>query len=121
MPDPEFPSRSSQTPPPTGATPKAPDELTLLVVPLRKFSMGQLVITSNAQAMLTPEEVSLALMRHSRGDWGDVCAEDRQANERGVLEQGMILSAYRSVKGVKLWVITDPGYEVTTVLLPEDY
>jgi hypothetical protein len=121
MPKPELPRQPSQTPPSPEATPRAPDELTLLVVPLRKFSMGQMVITSNAQAVLTPEDVSMAFVRHSRGDWGDVCAEDRQMNERGVLDQGMILSAYHSAKGGKFWVITDPGHEVTTVLLPEDY
>lgn len=118
MPDPEIPSQPSL---PNAGPPQAPDEFVLLVVPLRKFSMGQMVITSNAQAVLTPEDVGTALTRHSQCDWGDVCAEDRQVNERGVLEQGMILSAYQSAKGEKFWVITDPGHEVTTVLLPEDY
>ena len=98
-----------------------PDDFVLLVVPLRKFNMGQMVITSNAQSVLAPEDVSMALARHSQCDWGEVCAEDRQVNECGVLEQGMILSAYQSAKGVKFWVITDPCHEVTTVLLPEDY
>jgi hypothetical protein len=65
--------------------------------------------------------MSAALARHSRGDLGDICEEERQVNERGVVEQGMILSAYHSARGVKFWVITDPGHEVTTVLLPEDY
>jgi len=33
----------------------------------------------------------------------------------------MVLSAYESATGMKFWVITDPGHEVTTILLPEDY
>jgi len=121
MPDPELPPRPSQNKRPSEADSQTPDAFILLVVPLRKFDLGQTVITANAQSVLTPEEVNAALMRHARCDWGEVCAEDRKVNERGVLEQGMILSAYQSAKGVKFWVITDPGHEVTTVLLPEDY
>ena len=119
MPDPELPPRPSQTTPPSKA--QTPDDFVLLVVPLRKFSMGQMVITSNAQSVLTPEDVNMALTRHGRCDWGDVCEEDKQFNERGVVNHGMILSAYQSANGVNYWVITDPGHEVTTVLLPEDY
>ena len=92
-----------------------------MVSPQTKFNLGQIVITSNAHAVLTSEDVSTALLRHSRCDWGDLCAEDHEVNARGVREQGMILSAYQSASGVKFWVITDPGHEVTTVLLPEDY
>ena len=121
MPDPELPPRSSQPTPPSDANAPAPDEFVLLVVSLRRFNLGQTVITANAQAVLTQEDVNMALTRHSRCDWGDVCADDAKVNERGVLEQGMILSSYLSAKGVKFWVITDPGHEVTTVLLPEDY
>jgi len=121
MPDPDL----SRSPPRISAPAQTPQEsqadLVLLVVPLRRFNLGQLVFTANAQGVLAPEEVSSALARHSRGDWGDVCAEDRQTNDRGVVEQGMILSAYQSAKGIKFWVITDPGHDVTTFLLPEDY
>lgn len=119
MPDPELPHQPS--PSPEEARSKAPDGLTLLVVPLRKFSMGQMVITANAQSVLTQDDVNMALVRHSQGDWGDVCEEDKRTNDRRVQEQGMLLSAYQSAKGVTFWVITDPGHEVTTVLLPEDY
>ena len=121
MPDPELPPRPSPTTPPTEAKPEASGDFVLLVVPLRKFNLGQTVITANAAAALTPEDVSTALLRHSGGDWGDVCAEDKQINDRGVVNQGMILSSYQSVKGVKFWVITDPGHEISTVLLPDDY
>lgn len=121
MPDPELPPRPAQTTPPGEANTQDPEDMVLLVVPLRRFNLGQTVITANAQAVLTQEDVNLALLRHSRCDWGDVCDTDRKVNERGVLEQGMILSAYQSAKEVKFWVITDPGHECTTVLLPDDY
>ncbi len=117
MPNPELPPK----PAPAEVASKTPESLALLVVPLQKFSMGRMVVTSNALASLALEDINLGLVRHSRCDWGDVCEEDRKVNERGVLEEGMILSSYQSAKGVRFWVITDPGHEVTTVLLPEDY
>ena len=121
MPDPEVPPQSLPATPPTDVKPDVPDAFVLLVVSPPKFNLGQIVITSNAHAVLTPEDVSTALKRHSDCDWGELCAEDRAVNERGVRGQGMILSVYQSAKGIKFYVITDPGHEVTTLLLPEDY
>jgi len=118
MPDSESPSHSS---PPTTLSAAATDSFVLLAVSLQKFNLGRIVITSNADAILPQADVKTGLLRHQRCDWGDVCTEDRKVNERGVLEQGMILSVYQSGNGVKFWIITDPGHEVTTVLLPDDY
>ena len=121
MPDSEHPHPTPQTTPTSDAQPKVPNAFVLLALPLPKFNLGRIVITSNADAILTPNDIKTALRRHWQCDWGDVCAEVRKGNERSVREQGMILSAYQSAKGIKFWVITDPGHEVTTVLLPEDY
>jgi hypothetical protein len=121
MPDPEAPRNPASETPAKGHNEEHPDALHSLTVRMPKFNLGQTVITANANAVLTREDVRSALLLHSRGDWGDICPEDRKVNERGVLNQGMILSSYQSAKGVKFWVITDPGHEVTTVLLPDDY
>ena len=43
-----------------------------------KFAPGQIVITTNAQRTLHPEDIPIALGRHLRGDWGNVDEEDRQ-------------------------------------------
>lgn len=112
------PSSSGREHSPNG---KPPEFGEVLKTPRLRFALGRIVITASANAILTQADVILALRRHSCGDWGDVSASDAKANERGVRDQGTILSAYRSVDGVKFWVITDPGHEVTTVLLPEDY
>jgi hypothetical protein len=68
-----------------------------------------------------PEDLRLAFTRHGNGDWGDVCPDDRRMNQRGVRQKGMIQSVYRSTSGTVFWVITDPGHQTTTVLLPDDY
>ena len=86
-----------------------------------KFSLGRLVATPNAINALTHDDTLNAINRHRSGDWGDVCEEDRQANDRALLEGTRMLSAYHSVKGVKFWIVTEVDRSATTVLLPEDY
>jgi hypothetical protein len=86
-----------------------------------KFALGRIVATPNALAHLTHDDVLSALNRHRVSDWGDVCPEDRQANERALIKGGRLLSVYHSVSGTKFWIITEADRSVTTVLLPEDY
>ena len=86
-----------------------------------KFDPGQVCITSNAAKTISPEEVIAALRRHLAGDWGELVAHDIAENERALRQRGRLLSAYRARNGEKFWIITDAGWEVTTVLLPEDY
>lgn len=85
------------------------------------FPIGRMLITSNAQAILPTDEVLSALGQHSNGDWGDVGEEDWATNERALKEGERLLSAYKTAKGVKFWIITEADRSVTTVLLPEDY
>jgi hypothetical protein len=85
------------------------------------FPLGQLVATPNALEFITQDNILTGIARHQSGDWGDVCAEDRQANDRAVVEGTRILSAYRAANGTKFWIITEADRSVTTVLLPEDY
>jgi len=85
------------------------------------FPLGQLVATPNALEHITHDDIIAALQRHVAGDWGDVCAEDKQSNDHAVAEGTRILSAYRAANGTKFWIITEADRSVTTVLLPEDY
>lgn len=86
-----------------------------------KFPLGRLVATPNALAQLTEQEIRVALGRHLRGDWGDLCPEDRQANEIALKEGTRLFSVYHSVRKVKFYIITEWDRSATTVLLPEDY
>jgi len=89
--------------------------------PPPKFRLGRTVITSNALTKLSQADVHGALGRHHFGDWGDLDADDREANERALHDGGRLLSAYRSDRGEKFWVITEADRSATTVLMPEDY
>lgn len=87
------------------------------------FSLGQTVATPGAleafsKAQQTPKEF---LDRHARGDWGQVCGEDAEANDNALLDEGRLLSAYCTSLGVRLWVITEADRSATTVLRPEEY
>ena len=84
------------------------------------FPLGQIVATPNALAQITQADIMTALLRHVVGDWGDLGAEDKQVNDRAVVDGTRILSAYRAANGTKFWIITDAGGAVT-ILLPDDY
>ena len=93
-----------------------------------RFTLGQTVATPAAlkaiqQAGQSPAEF---LDRHVRGDWGDLCDEDKQANEDALQDGSRILSAYHTSTGQKIWIITeaadeDDRREATTILLPDEY
>lgn len=85
------------------------------------ISLGQVVITSNALRSLDLKDVDEAIQKHSRGEWGDVCAVDAAENDRALTEGCRILSAYSDRAGRKFWIITEADRSATTILLPEDY
>ena len=86
-----------------------------------KFELGHLCITANAAQAVPPNEVMHAVARHAAGDWGTLDAHDRQENERALGTRGRLLSVYQASNGQPFWVVTDAGWQVTTLLLPEDY
>ena len=83
--------------------------------------LGNVYITANAERTLLPVAIILSLDRHARGDWGEPCDEDRQANDDALKNGGRLLSVYRTKEGTKFWIITEADRSATTVLLPEDY
>jgi hypothetical protein len=88
-----------------------------------KFHLGRLAATPGAlQAMHeSGQTADLFLQRHVSRDWGEVGAEDRQLNDLALIHGDRILSVYRTLKGVRLYVITEADRSVTTVLLPQEY
>ena len=87
------------------------------------FPLGQIVATPGALAALEKagQQPQDFLARHIHGDWGDLCDEDRNENQLS-LEQGFrLLSSYRTLADVTLYVITEADRAITTILLPEEY
>ena len=88
---------------------------------IAKFRIGRIVSTPNALSQLTHEDILMGIRRHQGGDWGDVTEDNRQPNERALIEGTRLFSVYHAVSGTKFWVITESDRSATTVLLPEDY
>lgn len=88
---------------------------------LPKFTLGRLVATPTVLASVSTQDITAAIARHLRGDWGDVDAEDRSTNDRALVEGSRLLSVYHADDGTKFWIITEWDRSITTVLLPEDY
>jgi hypothetical protein len=94
-----------------------------------KFDLGQLLSTPGAlEAMAESGQTPMEFIaRHARGDWGEeLCEEDRRLNDQALVAGSRILSAYRTRKGVKIWIITeavgDDGHRAaSTALLPSEY
>jgi hypothetical protein len=86
-----------------------------------KFRLGTLVISANASCQLSPSDIASAVTRHARGEWGEVCDEDREENELSLRESFRLLSVYRSSGGLAFWIITEADRSTTTILMPDDY
>ena len=84
-----------------------------------RFPLGKTVATPGALALGI--DLASYMHRHHFGDWGDLCDEDKQANEEA-LEQGFrILSCYRVGGGRRIYIITEADRSSTCILLPEEY
>jgi hypothetical protein len=88
-----------------------------------KFPLGQIVATPAAiEAMrVSGQSPGFFLSRYATGDWGEVGAEDWRLNDEALEDGTRLLSAYRTLRGVNLWVITEADRSVTTILKPEEY
>jgi hypothetical protein len=85
-----------------------------------RFPLGLLVITENAEMLLTQAEISQAINRHAQGDWGDVSPIGGEANDQALLDGNRLFSAFGNGER-RFWIITEANRSATTVLMPEDY
>jgi len=87
------------------------------------FALGNMYITPGAIEALARANQSAQefLERHQRGDFGELDEHDRHENEFSINHGFRILSAYRTAKDMRLWIITEADRSSTTILLPEEY
>lgn len=93
----------------------------LPAIPL--FPAGQIVATPGALALLEQANQSPLgfLSRHLRGDWGDLCPDDKTENEQSLKHGFRLMSSYQVTDTERLWIITEADRSVTTLLLPAEY
>ena len=95
---------------------------------MKKFDLGKTLATPGALAALEASGQSPAffLDQHVQGNWGEVSREDRLLNDIALVSGERLLSSYRTLKGERIWVITeatdDEGIRAaTTITLPSEY
>lgn len=86
----------------------------------QRFQLGQLVATPGAMDKFDPVFMANCLARHVRGDWGDICDEDKSLNDQALSHGGRLMSVYKRGSD-ELWWITESDYSCTTALLPQEY
>ncbi|WP_124083886.1 hypothetical protein [Burkholderia gladioli] len=88
-----------------------------------RFKLGRIFATPAALEAIADAHASIIdlLIRHIRGDWGDLSESDRQQNELSIDAGLRLLSSYVLPGGQTVWVITEWDRSSTTFLLPGDY
>lgn len=87
-----------------------------------RFKLGRILATPAAIEAVDRASISIIdlLIRHLRGDWGDLSESDRQQNELALIAGGRLLSSY-PIAEARLWIITEADRSSTTLLLPDEY
>jgi hypothetical protein len=93
-----------------------------------KFKPGTVVATPGAIEALSEsgQDASFFLDKHISGDWGEVDTDDQKANDQALIDGSRLLSSYRTLKGVVIWVLTeaegDDGQRASScVTTPDEY
>ena len=84
-----------------------------------RFPLGRTVATPGALALGI--DLASYMRRHHCGDWGDLDAEDKQANEEALNDGTRILSCYRVGGGRRIYIITEADRSSTCIFRPEEY
>jgi hypothetical protein len=86
-----------------------------------RFNLGKVDKATKLviQAGISVPEITNALLRHHRGDWG--VDGDSESNEISLQTESELLSKYRDENGVCYWVRTNPARTRTDIFLPSEY
>lgn len=88
------------------------------------FALGQVGITRVCQAHMDRLKASplTYLNKHANGDWGDLGADDKRANDLAVKHgDSRIFSKYTLPDKEKIYIITEADRSSTTIMLTEEY
>ena len=96
---------------------------------LKSMMVGAVTPNAVEHLLQAHENTARAYVEHlfarfDSGDWGDVCEEDSEMNEKSLSDGSMVMGVYplhQSQHDVKVWLVLDRGHETATVLMPEDY
>ncbi len=92
-----------------------------------RHNLGRVVATAAVAATVPHHQITALLDRHAAGDWGEICEDDKAANDGAARSgDGRLFSSYSTAEHGQLWVITNDirgkgEGPLTTVLFPDDY
>ncbi|MEB3353809.1 MAG: hypothetical protein VKM34_06200 [Cyanobacteriota bacterium] len=92
-----------------------------------RHNLGRVVATAAVAAAVPHHQITALLDRHADGDWGDLDADDRAANDEAARTgDGRLFSSYATAEHGTIWIITNDiraegEGPITTVLFPDDY
>jgi hypothetical protein len=85
------------------------------------FQLGTIVATPGALELAAQGlDLNAFLLRHLRGDWGDLDESDKAENDFSLASGFRLLSSYNTPYGT-LWIITEHDRSATTFLTPSEY
>jgi len=61
------------------------------------------------------------LLRHSRGDWGDLPALDKEQNRKALEEGGPLWSQFHDPPSPKVYIMTQADRSKTSIFLASEY
>jgi hypothetical protein len=86
----------------------------------RPFELGRIVVSAELTAVLDLTVITEALLRHSRGDWGEVSHDGCEANENALIRGGRVWSSHRS-NDIEFRIVTEADRLTTNVFtVPEE-
>jgi len=95
----------------------------------RLFFLGELIVTDGADRVLysdKPKEDLLEILkRHVSGDWGEICLDEKDRNDKAIEDGSRVLSAYTLSTGKQIIVLTEAedksGHRtITRILIPDE-
>lgn len=90
---------------------------------ITRFPLGETYITPGAEEvlMMAGQTALEFLRRHMSCEAGELTDEDVQENELSLREGFRVLSSFRTVRGDKIWIVTEADRSSTTILTPAEY
>ena len=90
------------------------------------LNLGQLVMTRGINDEMATntkftQEILRSISRYKSMDWGELCEEDKQMNDRAIkMGDDRIFARYDTSKGI-VYIITEWDRSVTTILFASEY
>lgn len=94
---------------------------------MAKFKLGRVVETADIYRKRFDDNdfnqfVAKSFYRHCDGDWGDLCDDDKGANDFALRNgDDRLVSKYNYDDETSIYIITEWDRSYTTILFPDEY